>query len=250
MTKLLACWALLALVSLGSTAAQEPAKEPKKPALPEFNRYVMNVAQSYPADGTHRYWWPRGKEGRGWGGNVRDLFYEGKLVAKGDKKGRAFCCGLTFEVFVQAWQKLCAVYGKPARLPKVDGKQDFLELRGSWFGNDGNRKTHMRTIVEYGLGRRIRDLEEARAGDFLQLWRQNGSGHSVIFLSWVREKKRIIGVRYWSTQKSTQGIGERVEFFAKGAKDKRGVDPKQLYLARVEVPKGWKKPGSGKNAGS
>ncbi len=217
--------------------APQETKAVQKPPLPEFNRHVLAVLRSYPTDGTHRYYWPRGKDGRGWGGNARDLHYRGKLVAKGDPKGRGYCCGLTFEVFVQAYERACKARKQPFLIPGVADGKALLRLRGLWFGSDGNRKTLARTIEQEKLGRLIPKFEDVRPGDFVQLWRRSGSGHSVIFLSWLRKKQKIVGLRYWSTQTSTKGIGERVEYFATGPKDKRGVDPKQLYIARVELPK-------------
>ena len=78
------------------------------------------------------------------------------------------------------------------------------------------------------LGRAIA-CGDARRGDFAQIWRNNGSGHSVVFLDWVREDGAIVGLRYWSTQPATDGIGERVERFD----GERGVDREQIWLARV-----------------
>ena len=35
--------------------------------------------------------------------------------AEGDDDGRAYCCGLTFEVFVDAWRVWCQRNGRPWR---------------------------------------------------------------------------------------------------------------------------------------
>src|SRR5687768_5150867 len=71
------------------------------PKVGELNSVVLQVAESYPKDGTHKYFWPKGS---GWAGTTRDLFYLGKKVADGDPEKRAYCCGLTFEVLFRAWE--------------------------------------------------------------------------------------------------------------------------------------------------
>jgi len=47
-------------------------------------------------------------------------------------------------------------------------------------------------VEKYDLGYRITDLEELRAGDFIDLSRENNSGHTVVFLEWIREGDRKI----------------------------------------------------------
>jgi hypothetical protein len=79
---------------------------------------------------------------------------------------------------------------------------------------------------------RITKLADARAGDFVQIWRHRGTGHSVIFIDWVRKGGRIQGLRYWSTQKSTQGIGYRTELFGSEGKALRRD---MFYLCRAGV---------------
>ena len=77
----------------------------------------------------------------------------------------------------------------------------------------------------------MEDWDEAEAGDFVQLWRHSGSGHSCIFRAWVRDDDdEIVGLRYWSTQSSTDGIGERVERFGTAGS---AVKRDELYIVRV-----------------
>ena len=86
--------------------------------------------------------------------------------------------------------------------------------------------------LRYAVGLASSDWESARAGDFVQLWRRSGSGHSVVFLSWVRKGGKIVGLRYWSTQPSTNGIGVSAEYFDRG---RAPLDRKRFYLCRVGV---------------
>jgi hypothetical protein len=83
-----------------------------------------------------------------------------------------------------------------------------------------------------GIGTRI-EPNKARAGDFLQFWRTNKSGHSVVFLEWIADDGKRIGFKYRSSQGSTDGIGDRVEYF-EGVDGKDGeVDSKRMYFCRL-----------------
>lgn len=192
--------------------------------------FVLEVIAGYPTDGTHRYHWPRSG---GWKGNTKDLRYAGSLLCAGDPKGRAYCCGLTFEVFFEAWRLWCAHRGRPFRIARMD-RAAVRRLQGQWFGSAADRSCLRTALVEGGLGTRLDEARwhEARPGDFLQLWRNSGSGHSVVFLAWVRKGGRIVGIRYWSTQKSTRGIGEREERFGSG---RQALKRDEFYLCRVGV---------------
>ena len=50
------------------------------------------------------------------------------------------------------------------------------------------------------------------------------------------EDDAIIGVRYWSTQGSTSGVGYNEEFF--GASGSR-IDPGYFYASRMAMPEDW-----------
>jgi hypothetical protein len=54
-----------------------------------------------------------------------------------------------------------------------------------------------------------------------------------VFLEWVEEGGERVGFKYRSSQGSTDGIGDRAEYFA-GASGKDGaVDPKRMYFCRL-----------------
>ena len=64
----------------------------------------------------------------------------------------------------------------------------------------------------------------------MQFWRHNGSGHCAVFLRWERDAAGAIsGLHYWSTQKSTNGIGERTESFGS---DGHSVIRAETYVVR------------------
>jgi len=65
----------------------------------------------------------------------------------------------------------------------------------------------------------------------MQLYRVK-SGHSVIFLGWVEKDGKRIGVKYRSSQGSTNGIADNTEYFSDGGMPKAAVDRKRIYFGR------------------
>ncbi len=189
-------------------------------ASPDPNAVVLDVLRSYPTDGTYGYFWP--KEGP-WDGTTEAIEVDGVPLTQGDPQKRSYCCGLTYEVFLKARRTL----GEPA------APASLKELKLRWYGNSKEAPERRRLVAfaieSLGFGTRLDALDDARPGDFVQFWRHTGSGHSAIFLGWVREEGRIVGITYWSSQKSTNGIGTATERI--GGKD--GVKREEIYLARV-----------------
>lgn len=221
--------AALLTLPLDNARGEEPASGE---AVPEFNRMVLRLVREYPADGTHRYWWPRSGEGN-YDGCTRDLFLLGQRVMRGEAEGRTYCCGVTLEVFLRAYQEWLAGHGgEQATRVRPEEWSRFQKL---WFVLKQNGPGPSAALEAFDLGRTI-PREEALPGDFVQIWRTKNAagkmtGHSVIFLDWVRDEAgRITGFRYWSSQPATNGIGERVEHFGPDG----GMSEEYTYFGRVE----------------
>ncbi len=184
-----------------------------------LNEYVLDRVESYPTDGTFRYGFGTGY------GTTTDIEYEGEIVARTDKKHRTFCCGLTFEVAIGA---LTDAYEGP--VPGLEAS-DVRALRRAFCGasrHDDRERLGVAALLDRGLGKAIGHAD-ARRGDFVQFWRRDGSGHSVVFISWIHnDRGNRVGIIYWSTQRTTKGIGYRTEYFGK-----TGIDPRRLYIARL-----------------
>ncbi|MBI5367729.1 MAG: hypothetical protein HZA54_11885 [Planctomycetes bacterium] len=211
----------------GGGAGTAAAEEAILPPADAFARVVVEVMKAYPTDGTHDYYWPKGDN---WPGTTCDLVYRGVKVLEADPKGRCYCCGLTFEVFVKAWQKWCAARKAEFRIGDLSG-EELLKLRADWFGSTGDtRRTLQAALVSRGLGRAVEKLKDARPGDFVQFWRTGGSGHSVVFLEAGFDSAGApTKLKYWSTQKATRGIGVREERFG----GEGGVKPDEVYVVRA-----------------
>ena len=205
----------------------------REPYQIDFNGYTVDKLSEYPTNGTHPYKWVDT-----YTGVTEDLYYKGVRIAKANPDGSksCYCCGLTFEVFFKAIQQLNSDLARDEDVNNMTANdmKYFISLwfvQSLWGDGPGIAMKH------FGIGDVIADWDSVQAGDFVQLWRTTGSGHSVIFIKWmtnaVGEKT---GIYYWSTQGSTNGIGFNTEYFSgKGG----SVDPAHIYFSRIRSPENF-----------
>jgi len=231
------CKTFLAAIVLALCGQGTPASAPILPDAEVFAKVVLRVVDTYPTDGTHGYWWP--KTGA-WKGVTRDVRYNGDLIAEGDRQGRCHCSGITWEVFMRAVEIYNEENDQKALhtwTPEEVNRFQFL-----WFGSDGNKRCIHNAVLAFGIGREIKNPDDARPGDFVQFWRGNGSGHSCIFREWVRDERgAITALRYWSAQKKTNGIGVNTETVG----DANGIILEQTYIVRIGRATGETPPETG-----
>ncbi len=201
-----------------------PAKEQKK-ELPvqesgnpteihDLNKYVLSIIETYEIG---QYPYLLNTDYKNYNGVTMDLYYKGRIMAKAHPSSNraSHCVGITFEVFTRAMRE---------RNRSLDISEDnfngmaWEELRDfmlTWYVASGSKTSNnlAAAVEKYGVGRRITDFEEAKPGDFIDFSRENGTGHAAVFLDWVRENDKIIGLKYWSSQPSTKGINYNVEYF-------------------------------------
>lgn len=166
-------------------------------------------------------------------GVPHDITHREQVVLAKTTADGTYCSGVTFAVVVEAATRLGLV--QRASFDRVK------QFQRDWYGtHDAAAETQcVYAMKRLRIGRQVRP-GDAEPGDFVQYWRNNGSGHSVIFLAWVYKDQQPegdpIGLRYWSSQTATDGIGEHVEFFDghAGPDGKPGrVDPRRLYIGRL-----------------
>ncbi len=130
-------------------------------------------------------------------------------------RNSSYCSGSTYTAFIEAMnlifpngaQKLDSVHYEALRMQEPDGgrREDLVKFWGYWnadgFGN------HYALVQYSGIGRRIHP-QNARPGDFMNISWKKGGGHSVIFLGWYKAADGTPEVRYWSSQKRTNGMGD------------------------------------------
>lgn len=220
---LILSFALLLLCSF-TAAAEEQSKS--------FNEYVLEIMKSYPTDGSMQYAWVNDK---GYYGITTDLTYLDTLFIKGDEQKRSYCSGITFEVFFQAYQAYNEANGF-TRIGDLDSLDKMEEFRRKWYGVGGDRRTIKHALESSGLGYQVTDLNQVEPGDFVQIWRHSGSGHTVIFINWIKDTEgEILGFNYWSTN-TNQGPGYREEYFGDSGK---AMILNETYFMKVMDPKEW-----------
>lgn len=232
-------------VQARGTSAFRLAPSTHKP----LNDFVLEQLKEYKTNGKHK---PMGYGAAGRrGGVTQDLMYCGHKVAGGDDERRAYPSGLVLEVYVKACERYTRSEDKLAqyRIPGVAPGQ-FDAFRQDFFPSDpaNNPRALVDALVKRGGGKEIASIQDAKPGDFIQFWRndppkpekppknarpprpQQGA-LAAVFLGFDKTKDGKPGIRYWTVQASTDGIGEQVEAL--------GTNPGELDSARVFVVRPW-----------
>ncbi|HKI70132.1 MAG TPA: hypothetical protein VKA67_11115 [Verrucomicrobiae bacterium] len=208
-----------------------------------LNPYVLKVISAYPLDDSYHYhcsWNPR--EYDIYNGVTEDMWYKGMVVAKAYPDGSrcSYCCGFTFEVFMRAM-----------KLRNIQKGLDPDDFNGMTFNDlfnalqlwyiEGKGDSEQRAITSYGLGEAVTNFDDAKPGDFLSYSTTPAGGHSVIFLGWLRDaQNKIVGLKYFSSNLSTDGIGYGQVHFSDSTKNGHGVLRKYVIIGRVGAIKDYK----------
>lgn len=151
------------------------------------------------------------------------LFKDETILAKGTNG--TYCSGFTFTVVMRAAEQNNLLKDKTA--------EQIRRFQKEWYGATGDTEKQAGPAMEnLGVGK-IVSFEQARSGDFVQFWRGR-SGHSAVFLKWIEEGGKKIGFQYRSTQKSTDGIGDNIEYFNDVPEKKGAVLRDRTYFARLD----------------
>lgn len=153
-----------------------------------------------------------------------DLHIDEKVFIKKSDTG-SFCSGFTLFTVFNALKKSHKL------APSV--QNDFYAFYRSWYGIPPESKETqcLHTLKKYRIGHAV-SINEALPGDIVQFWRNNKTGHSVVFLSWDLDAfGRISGMNYRSSQKSTFGIGDRCEDIGSGKED---INIQRIYIGRLD----------------
>ncbi|AKL97196.1 hypothetical protein CACET_c37680 [Clostridium aceticum] len=204
-----------------------------------LNPYVLEAIKGYNMGGG-RYPYLLNNDYANYNGVTTTLHYQDQVLLKAHPSGNraSHCSGITFEVFFKAMQARNRQLGiSPDHFNGMtwDELYDFVL---TWYAAQGPKhQNNIAVAVEkYGIGQRIRNLEEAAAGDFIDISRENNTGHTAVFLEWIREGNQIIGLKYWSSQDSTRGIQYNQEYFnvrSPGGKKHGNVMIDRVYIARI-----------------
>lgn len=235
----------ISTASRGSTVTDNRIKTKK--LSQHLNNYVLDVIKTYSLeDGNYPYLYNNDFEN--YNGVTEDLYYKGELLLKANPSGNkaSHCTGITFEVFFKAMQERNKALGIPVDDFNGMTKDELLDFALNWYVALGTKsESNLSVAIEkYGLGDRITNLEDLMPGDFIDLSRENNTGHAVIFQNWIREGDKIIGLRHWSSQQSTKGISYKEEYFnIKGSNGKKygNVMIDSLHMVRINPVNEYKK---------
>ncbi|MDP4087883.1 MAG: hypothetical protein Q8930_01280 [Bacillota bacterium] len=226
--------------SANATPIPSPTKAEQQAiaAKSDLNDYVLKVIHSYDGD---KFPYLLNDDYQHYNGVTQNIVYKGSIIAKANPNGSrsSHCVGLTYEVFFKAIVARNIEAGlSPDNINNmtIDNMRDFMLI---WYNALGTPKSEgdqlAGAIVKYGLGTRIARFEDAKAGDFIDFSRSQ-SGHTVVFINWLRDKPgNIVGFKYWSTQESTGGISYKNEYFSDNPQGayKGAVNRQQMYIGRV-----------------
>lgn len=194
--------------------------------MKSFNQHVLQVVDTYPQDGSYTYSWTKEAD---YVGCTKDLYYKGERFVIGDPEKRSYCSGITFEVFFQAYQLYNSERGFE-QIGELKNASELEEFRLKWYGTGGDRRTIKHALRSTKLGYELTDLSQIEPGDFVQIWRHDGSGHTVVFIDWVKDEiDQITGLTYWSSNKNT-GPDYQTEYFGTEGSQ---MDWQETFFMRV-----------------
>jgi hypothetical protein len=157
-------------------------------------------------------------------GTPQEIRFKNERILAAGTNG-TYCSGFTFTVVMRAAEQRNFIKDKTVDEIRVFQKE--------WYGVTGDTERQAGPAMEnLGIGKSV-SAAQALPGDFVQFWRATKSGHSAVFLNWVEEGGKKIGFKYRSTQKSTDGIGDRIEYFNDVPEKKGAVLRDRTYFARL-----------------
>jgi hypothetical protein len=183
------------------------------------NSDVLKIAYEFKDGGHYNRAW-KGS------GSPEEIRFKGEKILSA-AEGGTYCCGYTFAVVMRA--------AEARGLLRDKTPEQIRRFQKEWYGatNADKDKLCALALPNLGIGREV-PFDEAKPGDFCQFWRGKG-GHSVIFLNWIEENGEKIGIRYRSSQTSTDGIGDRNEYFKAVHGQKDPLNRDRTYFGRLNA---------------
>lgn len=132
-------------------------------------------------------------------------------------RSTSYCSGASYAVFIEALNIICGdklhklddARKESLRMQEPDGgrREDGVKFWGH-FNDDGYGSQF--ALVQYSkMGAEVLP-DQAMPGDFCNISWASGVGHSVVFLGWFTDPiSNQKYMRYWSSQKGTNGFGDQ-----------------------------------------
>lgn len=160
------------------------------------------------------------------GGVPEDIYFKGVKILSSN--GKTYCSGFTFFVAFSFLKNINA-------LDKL-GQSDIKKFQRDWYGvtKKTAEKQCVDALINIDKGVEINAIADLQKGDFLQFWRNNKTGHSAIFIDFLYgQGHEIVGIKYISSQKSTDGIAEKTEYFYDETSGAGSILKDRFYAVRI-----------------
>ena len=255
------------LGKMGSYILDASFRPKTPPAADTFNAYLLKAVAQIKAN--------YGLLGYASAVLTHDMQYGGKGPVKASKPPKTMCVAAVMEVILTAMQ----IYAKDQGNNKVF---DFLPIKSFQSLASGNLRAHLwvnfkinsrgsaDALRHFGMGMTV-PFKELSPGSLINLNRTTGTGHAVIFISFIDDKgveysthnSSVIGFKYYSSQggydAGAGGFDYRYAIFSKygspsmpGKRDTKVVqsdDQKYLNTGVMYAParwlaSSWSKPGA------
>ncbi len=173
-----------------------------------------------------------------------DLKLFGKPLLSAPRK-TSYCSGASYTAFIEAMNlqfpdgaaKISPDRCEAMRMQEPDGarREDGVKFWGLW--NDDGPGSQEAALQYSRMATEIKP-QDARPGDFMNINWTSGVGHSVVFLGWHLDKDGNKCVRYWSSQKGTNGMGDQSSLLAKvkDVKFVRITHPENVFTFDPSTP--------------
>ncbi|MGH0275917.1 hypothetical protein NKZ35_25365 [Sinorhizobium meliloti] len=187
----------------------------------DFNQYILKAVEYL------------NKNHAGGGYDISEAFshnidYGGRGTVKATSPKKSMCVAAVSEVIIYATKIYAKETGDNTVFDKVPvsawtkGNATSLRANIFMFKGTGSRGTG-HTLSQYKLGEELR-FRDLKPGDFINLNRSSGSGHSVVFIGYLRSDLKVtsnfntdvVGFQYFSAQgkgRADAGFGYRNAFF-------------------------------------
>ena len=223
------------LRSTSTTAEESPSTEIlDKDKYVDYGTDPVEVSKELQPLATGPYKWVSGSSGM----PVDIYFKSDSPLFKKPSDGSTYCTGFTFAVGYIT----CLNLGLLNSFTDADVKK----MQQIW--NQGDAKTYPKLCVDaianykYSDGKVLGEeitIENVKPGDFCQIWRNTGSGHSVIVLEMIKKDGKTVGIKYYSSntkinpQTKRSGPGENTEYFSDAAGMGGKVLRDKTYFGRI-----------------
>lgn len=156
-------------------------------------------------------------------GVTTDVMFGGTKILTANET--THCSGFTFVIAMRASRQRSLLKNINAIAVKRFQKEWYGAVPGS------EVKTLVTAMEHLGIGREIYALD-AQPGDFVQFWAHK-SGHSAIFLEWLKRDGKVVGLKYRSSQPATKGIGDHSGHFTTSGLSTGVIEPEKFFVGRL-----------------